>query len=137
MQPSHVVVSTRPQCLESRAQERPSPGRPIVALADAPRLSQVAAAVRSTTEVHQRTTTKDRFSALREHLALDDQMLLILRVDRGLEWPEVARVMLEEGVVDDDPAALRRVSARLRKQVQGVKERLRGLAERDGLLRES
>lgn len=112
-------------------------GRRVVALADAPRLSQVAAAVRSTTQVHQRTTIKDRFSALREHLELDDQMLLIVRVDRGLEWPEVARVMIEEGVVDDDPAELRRVSARLRKQFQRVKERLRALAERDGLLDET
>lgn len=64
-------------------------------------------------------------------------MLLIVRVDRGLEWPEVARVMIEEGVVDDDPAELRRVSARLRKQFQRVKERLRALAERDGLLDET
>ena len=41
------------------------------------RLSQIVDGVRSRTQVHRRTETKDRLRALRERLDRDDQMLLV------------------------------------------------------------
>ena len=59
-------------------------------------------------------------------------MILVLRLDRGLSWNEVALVTLgEEGASAE---ALRRESARLRKRFQDLKEELRVRAQRAGLL---
>ena len=60
-------------------------------------------------------------------------MLLILRVDRRLEWVEIARVLAgDDGLVDD--TSLKREAARLRKRFQIVKDRLRDMAKREGLV---
>jgi RNA polymerase sigma-70 factor (ECF subfamily) len=62
-------------------------------------------------------------------------MLLILRVDRRLDWTEIARVLLETPEhLPPDAAALKREAARLRKRFQIVKDRLRERVEREGLL---
>jgi len=51
-------------------------------------------------------------------------MLLVLRVDKGLAWNDLARVMYaEDGPLLDDEG-LKREAARLRKRFQHVKERL-------------
>jgi hypothetical protein len=55
--------------------------------------------------------------------------LLVLRVDRGLEWADLALVWAE-GEGDD----LRKIEARLRKKFQRTKDKLRRLAEAKGLL---
>jgi RNA polymerase sigma-70 factor (ECF subfamily) len=76
---------------------------------------------------------KDRFQQLREQLPEDDQTLLVLRVDRGLSWLELAEVMLG----DDAPASdeqLKTEAARLRQRFQAAKHRLRKLVEEAGLL---
>jgi RNA polymerase sigma-70 factor (ECF subfamily) len=76
--------------------------------------------------------------ALREKLEPDDQMLLILRVDRQMEWRDLALVMSEEA----DPSAARpdddvldREAARLRKRFERAKSELKRLAKESGLLR--
>ena len=56
-------------------------------------LSAIVERARSTTQVHRRTEIKDRFRALREQLDLDDQMLLILRIDRDMTWRDIAIAM--------------------------------------------
>jgi RNA polymerase sigma-70 factor (ECF subfamily) len=62
-------------------------------------------------------------------------MLLVLRVDRRLDWNELARVLGEAGHdACVDPVSLARESARLRKRFQLVKNKLRELARREGLL---
>lgn len=66
---------------------------------------------------------------LREGLSPAEQSLLVLHVDRGLSWKEVAEVMAEEGEAVEE-AALRQRFARLRKKLA---ERAREL----GLLDES
>jgi len=83
------------------------------------------ARVRTDTASWLRTASKDRFAALRDALPEDDRMLLVLRVDKGLAWNELARVMRSssEDVTADDPA-LKRDAARLRKRFQHIKERL-------------
>jgi RNA polymerase sigma-70 factor, ECF subfamily len=89
-------------------------------------MSRLAAAVRSTTALHLRTEAKDAVARLREQLASDEQSLLVLRIDRGLSWSEVASVMsTPEEHLDPQTVA---------KRFQRVKERLRKLAEDAGLL---
>lgn len=89
-------------------------------------LSKIADEIRSSTALYRKTSVKDRVSILRESLAPQDQTLLILRVDRGLSWREVAEVMSEpEDPVDE---------AALRKRFERLKGKLRKLAEEQGLL---
>jgi RNA polymerase sigma-70 factor (ECF subfamily) len=68
-----------------------------------------------------------RIARLRAQLDPDDQAVLTLRVDRGLEWSEIARVLAEEGDALDD-AALARAAASLRKRFERLKATLRRMA---------
>ena len=88
--------------------------------------------MRSQTEPWLRTDVKDRLRQLRDSLDPDDRLILVLRLDRGLSWNEVAVVTLGEEKASAE--ALRRESARLRKRFQDLKDELRGRAERAGLL---
>jgi RNA polymerase sigma-70 factor (ECF subfamily) len=97
-------------------------------------LSALVDRVRSETQIHRRTDVKDKIRALRERLEPDDQTLLILYVDRGLPWRELAMVMHEAG--DQlQGEALDREAARLRKRFERVKSELKQLAEEQGLLK--
>jgi RNA polymerase sigma-70 factor (ECF subfamily) len=96
-------------------------------------LSQAVERVRSATRAYKRTAVKDRFQELRAALPEEDQALLVLRVDRGLSWLELAEVMLDN---EAEPTELRlkTEAARLRKRFQLAKERLRELVAQAGLL---
>ena len=98
-------------------------------------LEGVAAKVRTETLAILRTETKTRLQALRDALPEADRMLLVLRIDRGLSWNDLARV-LHEGEEDAplDDEALTREAARLRKRFQLVKDKLREMAKKEGLL---
>jgi RNA polymerase sigma-70 factor, ECF subfamily len=87
--------------------------------------SALAAAVASRTPLHERTAAKDGLARLRARLTPDEQTLLILRVDRGLAWTEVAHVLAEDG----SPVA----AAALRKRFERLIERLRVMAAEEGL----
>jgi RNA polymerase sigma-70 factor (ECF subfamily) len=65
-------------------------------------------------------------NALRGQLEPEEQSLLVLRLDRGLSWKEVAEVMAEEGKPADEAA--------LRKRFERVKLRIGKLARKRGLL---
>jgi RNA polymerase sigma-70 factor, ECF subfamily len=95
-------------------------------------LEVAIADARSRTAPWLQTEVKDRWRALRESLEPDDRTLLVLRIDRDLSWPEIARIMLGE----EDPAAdaLDRESARLRKRFQLLKTELRDRARAAGLV---
>ncbi|HEU4408525.1 MAG TPA: sigma-70 family RNA polymerase sigma factor [Polyangiaceae bacterium] len=95
--------------------------------------ARVAQEVRTRTHAFLRTEVKTKMAALRESLSEEDQALLTLRVDRKLEWKDVARVMLA-GEGEPEAAALDRESQRLRKRFQIVKERLVEMARREGIL---
>jgi RNA polymerase sigma-70 factor (ECF subfamily) len=98
-------------------------------------LDKVAQAVRTETLAFLRTETRSRLQALRDTLPEEDRMLLVLRIDRKLAWNELARVLAEsEGEEPPTEARLKRESARLRKQFQVVKERLRAMAKKEGLI---
>jgi RNA polymerase sigma-70 factor (ECF subfamily) len=106
-------------------------------LSSAPEISKIAAQVRTTTMSALRSEKRTALEELRHELPEEDRALLILRVDRGLEWREVALVLAEAAGRDDrfaDEAALKREAARLRKRFQLVVERLRAVARERKLL---
>ena len=90
--------------------------------------------VRTETTPFLRTEKKTRLQALRDALSEEDRVLLILRVDRGLAWNDVARIVAqgEDGARIDEGSIVSE-AARLRKRFQLVKDRLRELAKREGL----
>jgi RNA polymerase sigma-70 factor (ECF subfamily) len=92
---------------------------------------EVAERVRSQTLPHLRTDVKDGFAAIRNALEEDDRTLLVLRVDRGMGWTDIARV---HSVDDASDEQLARVGARLRKRFQHLKEEIRARAREAGLL---
>jgi RNA polymerase sigma-70 factor (ECF subfamily) len=97
------------------------------------RLSQLVDRVRTNTRAYLKTAVKDRMQELRETLEPDDQMLLILRVDRGMAWRDLAVAMSDDDATPSD-AELDKEAARLRKRFERVKDQLRELARADGLL---
>ena len=92
---------------------------------------ELAEQVRSSTLVYLRTDVKSEIRRLREELPEIDQMLLILRIDKAMEWPEIAAALADEDLARDD---LKRESARLRKRFQLAAQKLRVLARERGLL---
>jgi RNA polymerase sigma-70 factor (ECF subfamily) len=96
-------------------------------------LPQLREHVRSTTARYLRLDIKDRMREIRQRLDEDDQTLLILRIDRKLEWDDLAVVMNEmpsDAQERDIEDAVSRVQTRFRT----AKKRLRGLVEAEGLL---
>jgi RNA polymerase sigma-70 factor, ECF subfamily len=81
--------------------------------------------LRTQTKLHLLTESKDRVAKLRAELSEDDQLLLTLRIDRSLEFREIAVVMLDDTTASDE--AISREAARLRKRLQLVKEQLKRL----------
>jgi RNA polymerase sigma-70 factor (ECF subfamily) len=87
---------------------------------------------RTETSIYRKTSVKDRFRGLRERLDIEDQTLLILRVDKLMSWRDLAIALNGDANLEGD--ALARECARLRKAFERIKAQLRGLAEREGLL---
>jgi RNA polymerase sigma-70 factor, ECF subfamily len=105
-----------------------------VPLSACPALSAAAARVRTLTQRFLRTDVKSRAARLRERLEPEEQLLLVLRVDRALSFQDIAEVMAAPGAA---PAELRRLGAALRKRFERVKQRLRTLMQEEGLLDEA
>lgn len=108
-----------------------------VSLSRAGPLSEIAEHVRSETSLALRTEPRDRLAELRHRLADEDQALLVLRVNRGLPWLDIARIMKAgsvEAAMAITPDELAAEASRLRKRFQKAKEKLRRLAEEAGLL---
>lgn len=92
-------------------------------------LDDVAAKVRTETLAFLKTQNRTRLERLRDSLDPEDKELLILRVDRNLSWNDLALALNEES-----PEDLAKESARLRKRFQLLKEKLREMAKKEGLL---
>jgi RNA polymerase sigma-70 factor (ECF subfamily) len=101
--------------------------------ADSGLVSRLEQQVRTTTLPFLRSQSKTRLAELRTSLPEEEQMLLILRVDRDLGWNDIAQVLAEGPLSDDE---CNRESTRLRKRFQLVKDKLRELAKNEGLLGE-
>jgi RNA polymerase sigma-70 factor (ECF subfamily) len=64
---------------------------------------------------------------------MEDQSLLVLRIDKGLSWNELAVVFSAAGAAMEEAEVLRS-AARLRQRFASIKRRLRAMAEDEGLL---
>ena len=93
---------------------------------------EIVEQVRTTTMIHLRTETKNKFAVLRDQLEPDDRTLLILRVDRKLGWNEIATIMAEDA--EPTPDVVKRGAATLCKRFERAKERLRKLATEQRLI---
>lgn len=96
-------------------------------------IQSIVAELRST--VTGRSALRQRLAKLREELPEEDQALLVLRVDRNLEWDEIALILANnlDGLSDADK---KREAARLRKRFQLIKERLAKRFRDEGLTRD-
>lgn len=110
----HAVART----IELRGRSRAAPLSEVS-------VSRLAAPRRDSTLRYLRTDVKQGVRALRERLDLDDQTLLVLRVDKDLGWRDIAIVMLGPDAGD---AELARHAAMLRKRFERIKDRLRQMA---------
>jgi len=79
-----------------------------------------------------------QLARLRRTLDEDEQTLLILRVDRGLSWAEVAEVLAAEDGLEPQgggaAGASRPDEAALRKRFERLKDKLARAAKEEGLL---
>ena len=105
-----------------------------VPLSGWPQLSAIEQKVRSETVSYLRTQRKTQVAALRQTLSAEDQVLLVLRVDKQLAWNDLARVMQGEDGPALGPEVMKREVARLRKRFQLIKEKLHELGRREGLI---
>jgi RNA polymerase sigma-70 factor (ECF subfamily) len=98
-----------------------------VPLSAVPELEAMMLRVRTSTfaRLDRQPSRADR---LRAKLTPDEQTLLTLRIDRELDWREIALVLADKDLDDD---ALTREAASLRKRYERLKDKLRKLAETD------
>jgi RNA polymerase sigma-70 factor, ECF subfamily len=82
---------------------------------------QVAACFGSTSGTLS-TTRRDQLDALRASLSDEDRDLLVLRVERGLSWKEIAAAFLEEH--ESDQEVVGREAARLRQRFRAIRLRI-------------
>jgi RNA polymerase sigma-70 factor, ECF subfamily len=106
------------------------PGRRgrLVRLSQAPEVLLRPEVSRTVTLPHQRTEVKSQMRRLRMALDPDDQIILTLRVDRGMSWRDIAAVMAGEDAPDTEVA---RQSAVLRKRFERLKARLRSVVSEE------
>ena len=93
------------------------------------RIPSVAHAVTQmwTTTNRRQQRTDTLFTQLRTELEDEDQVLLVLRVDRDLAWRDIAQVLLGEDAAEDE---VTRKAATLRKQFERIKAELKARAAR-------
>jgi RNA polymerase sigma-70 factor (ECF subfamily) len=110
----HLVCDRRRHNERRRRREVPWSEISVAAIADA---------VRSTIE---RSASIDaRMELVRSLLDEDERTLLVLRIERRMRWQDIARIVLDDENDADDPDAIDRTAARLRKQFERIKDRLR------------
>ena len=129
--------------------------RRVSPLSATSQVSAFVAKIRTETHTYLRTETKTELQKLRDMLTPEEQLLLVLRVDRRMAWVDRAKLELpvieiesdysallqepdaplpDQSIDEDDPAARKKEAARLRKRFQLVKQKLSDLARARGLL---
>jgi RNA polymerase sigma-70 factor (ECF subfamily) len=102
-----------------------------VRISDIPAIDALIVEVRTTALARMRGEPT-RAERLRRQLSAEEQELLILRVDRGLAWREIAQVLgqvpREDDADADAEAELGKAAAALRKRFERLTEKLRRLA---------
>jgi len=86
---------------------------------DTPQFHAVAEAIRTSTAEHLRTPARDRLEEARRSLSPEDRSLLILKIEEGLSWQQVAEVMGREGHPVNE-LALRKRFSRLRGRLRAL-----------------
>lgn len=92
-------------------------------------VSRLGAQAAESVRTWLRESAHDRLALLRASLDEADAELLILRVDRALDWRDIAVIQGAEG-----DEAIRKAAATLRKRFERLKQRLRREAEAAGIL---
>lgn len=124
-----TYVLARRACYAFRRTRAAHPGQ--VRFSQISELDELIVRVRTTTLAGLREHRQTRAERLRARLAPDEQALLTLRIDRELEWRDIARVLAGEDADDPgelDDAELTRTAAALRKKFERLKDKLRRLA---------
>ncbi|MCA9618899.1 MAG: RNA polymerase sigma factor [Myxococcales bacterium] len=103
-----------------------------VALSQHPVLAELEERTRTSTLQHLRSEVREAVSRLRDALPPDDRALLVLRIDRGLSFQDIAVVLSGEPLAAEER---KRRATMLRKRLERVKAKLREMAEQEGLLR--
>jgi len=83
----------------SRVRERQM-SRHEVQISDS-QIAGLALQIKTDTSSRLRAEKRNRLREIRETLPAEDQLLLVLRVDRELEWRDLARVMNPSGELDE------------------------------------
>jgi RNA polymerase sigma-70 factor (ECF subfamily) len=91
----------------------------------------LVAQVRTGTEEYLRSSARTGIEALREGLLDEERTLLVLRIDRGLGFREIAEALSDPG---SGEAALKSEEQRWRKRFQLVKDKLRKRARELGIV---
>jgi RNA polymerase sigma-70 factor, ECF subfamily len=107
----------------ARVRNRPSRERELL-VSQIPSVHHAATHIWNTTRRDEHRV-RDVYAEIRATLPEEDQTLLVLRVDRGLAWRDIAIVLLGEA---EDGDAVTKRAASLRKQFERVKAQLRELA---------
>jgi RNA polymerase sigma-70 factor (ECF subfamily) len=87
--------------------------------------SRLAASIALAASAELRSERRERLDALRAHLSPEDQTLLILRLDRGLTFEQIALAL---------SAGLPVSAAALRKRFERLKRKLADLVRQQGLV---
>ena len=116
---------------------RKDPRRRELPISHIPSLARLEARIRTSTRPYLRTDIKDRIARLRDQLAPEEQMLLVLRIDRDLSWGEVAQIMATSDGAGAGGFEIDKVAAACRKRFERTTTKLRRLAVEQGLLPET
>lgn len=108
-----------------------------VALSAVSRLSKLTVTLCNTT-LPRLESQHDVLAEIRSQLAPDDQVLLVLRVDRNMAWREIAEVLDQGELEQAGETALASessevVAARLRKRFMRIKAQIREMAQKAGI----
>jgi RNA polymerase sigma-70 factor (ECF subfamily) len=82
---------------------------------------EVAARIESASGTFS-TTRRDQLDNVRASLSDEDRDLVVLRVERGLAWKEIAAAFLEDD--DSSPENLSREAARLRQRFRAIRTKI-------------
>jgi RNA polymerase sigma-70 factor (ECF subfamily) len=104
-----------------------------VALSELTASALPAPQARTETPIYLRSEVKARFTALRQSLSREEQLVLDLRVTGRFSWIDIARICVGGAGVDAE-SMLTKEAARLRKRFQLAKAKLQQMAIAEGLL---
>jgi RNA polymerase sigma-70 factor, ECF subfamily len=96
-------------------------------------ISKLEQEVRSRTLAFLRGEEKDRYLRLLETLDAEERTLLTLRAEKEMSWPEIAEIHAGPDEVLGEKELLSRAAA-LRQRYKRLKDKVRTLAEREGLM---